>query len=103
MTEKQLLEAVRELAKHTGWLVYHTHDSRRSEPGFPDLVLCHRRHPWLMIAELKVGTGRLTDAQRQWYRRLVSWWPDDDRTHVAVWTDADWRDGRIEHLLTEGP
>ncbi len=27
------------LAELRGWLVYHTHDSRRSQPEFPDLTL----------------------------------------------------------------
>ena len=38
MTEKQFQSHIVQYAKMRGWLVYHTHDSRRSEPGFPDLV-----------------------------------------------------------------
>jgi hypothetical protein len=53
MTEKQLQGAVVELAKRLGYLVYHTFDSRRSNPGWPDLVLC--KPPRLIFAELKVG------------------------------------------------
>ena len=71
MTEKQLLQVVLDLARLTGWLAYHTHDSRRSAEGFPDLVLCHARHPWLVFAELKVGKGKLTKAQQEWQNALA--------------------------------
>ena len=39
MTEKKFQAAVLQIANMYGWLAYHTHDSRRSAPGFPDLVL----------------------------------------------------------------
>ena len=42
MTEKQFMAQVVELAKLKGWLVYHTYDSRRSEPGFPDLCMVRK-------------------------------------------------------------
>ena len=46
---------VLELAAWTGWsLRYHTHDSRRSHQGFPDLVLV--RPPRVIFAELKGDT-----------------------------------------------
>ena len=51
-------------------LVYHTHDSRRSVPGFPDLVLCKPaseagEEPGRVIfAELKKETGTLEPEQR---------------------------------------
>ncbi len=37
--EKPFQAQVVELARLSGWLTYHTHDSRRSQSGFPDLVL----------------------------------------------------------------
>ena len=90
--EKQLQEAVRRLAKLLGWLCYHTFDSRRSEPGFPDLVLCKRER--LMFRELKVGGRRPTERQQQWLDALTAAGQD-----AKVWTNADWMDGAIEREL----
>jgi len=39
LTEAQLFELIRETCKWKHILCYHTHDSRRSGAGFPDLVL----------------------------------------------------------------
>ena len=48
------------LAKLCGWRPYHTHDSRRSAAGFPDLILI--KDGWLIAAELKVD-ARTSDAR----------------------------------------
>lgn len=95
MTEAQLLQAVRDLAKLRGWLCYHTHDSRRSEPGFPDLVLVHPRTGDLVMAELKSGNGRLTHAQREWTAALAA-----AGLSVFIWRPADLTGGRIARILT---
>lgn len=68
MTEKQFQNHIIRYAKNRGWQVYHTYDSRRCEPGFPDLILV--RHKTL-FRELKTDTGKLTDAQKTWGERLV--------------------------------
>ena len=47
-----------------GWKVYHTHDSRHSEEGFPDLVML--RGERMIVAELKVGGKVPTRAQVDW-------------------------------------
>ena len=63
VTEASWQSTVIDLAELTGWWVYHNPDSRRSQPGFPDLVLI--RAPRVMFLELKRETGRLSTVQRE--------------------------------------
>ena len=51
MSEAQFQKIVEGYAKVMGWLYYHTQDSRRSQPGFPDLVML--RGDRQVVAELK--------------------------------------------------
>lgn len=72
-SEAEFQESVLALAKLLGWeLRYHTHDSRRSERGFPDLVLCRPRDGRLLIVELKSGTGKVSEEQRAWLEGLAA-------------------------------
>lgn len=83
MTEAQLQRAVLELA---GWLrlrAYHTHDSRRSQRGFPDIV-CVGPHG-LIWAELKSASGTLTDDQWSWQYALLT-----AGQRAYVWRPCDW-------------
>jgi VRR-NUC domain-containing protein len=68
VSEKDFMATVKDLAKLNGWLVYHTYDSRRSDPGFPDLVLV--RAPRVIFAELKSAKGPPTKNQRVWLEEL---------------------------------
>ena len=68
MTEKQFQSKILKLAKQFGWAAYHTYDSRRSAPGFPDLVLVKDR---LLFRELKTDTGRISEAQKLWGNMLM--------------------------------
>ncbi|HEY3867608.1 MAG TPA: VRR-NUC domain-containing protein [Actinocrinis sp.] len=72
MSEDQLLAAVRQLAKLTGWMVYHTHDSRRSEPGWPDLVMLHPRRRRCLFVELKHEGKNPTAEQQTWLDALTA-------------------------------
>lgn len=92
MTERQLQDAVIEAAKTFGWLTYHTHDSRRSNPGFPDLVLA--RNGEVLFVELKSEKGRLRPEQAAWHDAL-----DDGWQEVHVWRPADWSSGLIVETL----
>jgi hypothetical protein len=75
---------VLELAAWLGLLVYHTHDSRRSAAGFPDLVIVGSR---VLFRELKTATGRIRPDQERWLLRLREAGQDAD-----VWRPADWPD-----------
>lgn len=91
MTEAQLQSAVIELAKHTGHtLIYHTHDSRRSQPGFPDLILIDPIRRRILARELKTDTGTLRGPQALWLAGLQAVGID-----AAVWRPADLRSGMI--------
>ncbi len=84
MTEAELQETVREIAKTTGWLYYHTYRSKRSPAGFPDVVLV--RPPRVIFAELKSEKGVLTDDQHHWMDTLRLARP---RVEAYVWRPAD--------------
>ena len=101
ITEKAFQASVVELARYCGWKAYHTFDSRRSDPGFLDLVLA--RHPQLVFAELKVGTNKLTKEQEEWYVELGAI-ADELQSFsgardmlVRVWRPSDWPE--IERVL----
>lgn len=89
-SEADLQAKILQLAGYQGWLAYHTHDSRRSQEGFPDLVLV--RAPRLIFAELKSMRGSMSPAQYVWLDEL-------DRTpaEVYIWRPCDWPE--IERIL----
>ena len=93
VSEAQLQAAVIELAQTFKWRVYHTHDSRRSQAGFPDLVMVRRRV--LIFAELKSEKGRLRPEQAEWLDALTN----TRATEVYIWRPADWLSGEIEKVL----
>lgn len=82
-SERGFLAAVREAAAWAGWLIYHTHDSRRSPAGFPDLVLV--RGTRVVFAELKTEQGRVTPAQRRWLDALAA-----TSAEAYLWRPSDW-------------
>ena len=97
ISEKAFQAQIVELARLRGWLCYHTHNSRRSASGFPDLCLVRleKAGQWarLVFAEVKTDTGPLTREQREWllYLTLVP------GAEVRVWRPDDWQ--AIEELL----
>lgn len=85
------MATVREAARVTGWLVYHTYRSKRSPSGFPDLVLC-RPHDRVVFAELKGEKTRVTRDQRTWLDALEA-----AGAEVYLWRPDDW--GEITSVL----
>ena len=97
MTEAQLQAAVVELAGYLGWLTYHTYDSRRSQAGFPDLVMA--RGGSLIFAELKSAKGKVSFDQQIWLNSVeeVGW--SAPKVHAYLWRPTDWLNGTIEKVL----
>jgi hypothetical protein len=87
--EATLLANIRAYAKPLGWLVYHTFNSQRSEPGFPDVVLTNGVR--LLIQELKDNRGKLTVEQERWLALLAS----TGLVECGVWRPRDW-----PHIVT---
>ncbi len=86
-------------------LTYHTHDSRRSRAGFPDLVAFRYDHRGVTLAvlELKRETGPVTDGQTQWlnaWRALATWQEDPVRMIVGVFRPSQAEE--LWRLLQEG-
>lgn len=93
MLERDLQGAVVELARMLGWLVYHTHDSRHSAAGFPDLVMVHPGSGALLFAELKTARGKVTPEQWEWLRALAV------RGVSFLWRPEHLADGSIARAL----
>jgi len=97
-SESEFQTHVMTLAKSLGYTQqYHTHDSRRSQAGFPDLVLIHNRTKKLMFVELKAQAGRVSPAQESWLNDLRL-----GGQVAEVWRPSDWVSGRIIQVLRGG-
>lgn len=100
MSEAQLLAHVRDAATKLGWLCYHTHNSKHSEAGFPDVVLVRKRT--ILFVELKGydskrRMGVVSGEQMQWLTGLTEARKRGD--HVLIWRPEQWTDGSIERCL----
>ena len=81
ISEKAWQADVVKLARTFGWSIFHTYDSRRSNPGLPDLILVRDRIVW---AELKRQSGKLSLAQQLWIAAL-----EVAGAEVYVWKPSD--------------
>lgn len=84
VTEREFMTTVVRYATLKGWFVYHTHDSRRSNPGFPDLVLA--RDDVLIFAELKAEKGRVSKEQVEWLEVLGA----ANHGRAYLWRPSSW-------------
>lgn len=80
--EKEIQSAILDIARLFGWRVYHTFDSRKSEAGFPDLVLVRDR---VIYAEVKRDGQRPRPSQIDWLNALSR-----AGAEVYVWTESDY-------------
>lgn len=93
--ESEFMRAVIRVAEGLGWSVYHTHDSRRSVAGFPDLVLLRRELQ--IVAELKRSKReKPTAEQLAWLARYRA-----ACVPAFVWTPEVWLE--LERILKYGP
>jgi len=84
VSEKAFMDTILQAAEIYGWWTYHTHDSRRSTAGFPDLVLV--KPPHVLFLEVKRENGRLTVAQAD---VLALLWGCNE-VQAAVVRPSDW-------------
>jgi hypothetical protein len=95
MAEETLRLKVKGLAKELGWLSYHTHDSRRSDAGWPDVALVHPKHGRFLVRELKTERGTVTPEQRKWLEALA-----DAGVDAGVWRPMQYLDETVLRELT---
>jgi hypothetical protein len=97
MSEDDLKATVIQMARDNGWLVCHFRPAKtekgwrtpiEGDKGLPDLVLARRGV--VLLAELKSGTGRLSNDQKKWLDHLGAM--------GCVWRPADLPE--IEKALT---
>ena len=97
MSEDELDDLIREACRVRGLLAYHTHDSRRSEPGFPDWVIVGPGGVLFRECKGYDGRGRLgkyTADQAKWHAHLLFAGADSD-----YWYPEHWCCGFIDHEL----
>lgn len=98
MSERELDDAIYSLAAgidktpRAVLLAYHTRDSRRSLPGFPDWCFAGARG--VMFRECKAQRGHLRLEQSRWLETLRAAGAD-----AGVWRPADLLSGRITREL----
>jgi len=97
ISERELQANVIEMAERLGLLVFHPYDSRRSLPGFPDLVVVGKRSVYFV--ELKRQNGRLRPEQQAWRDRLAAVEEADGSVKHFVWRPNHWLEGTIETWL----
>ena len=83
LSEGEFQSSILDLVRALGLQAYHTHDSRRSQKGFPDLVIVGSNG--VLYRELKTMTGVVTEEQKYWLSILQAAGAD-----VAIWRPNLW-------------
>jgi hypothetical protein len=105
MTERDLMDTVLEYLRASGYLVFHPYDSRRSEPGFPDMVAagngrllfieCKRHGQGLRQG--KMGRRRWLPGQDEW-KEVLCQCPG---VEFRVVRPLDWLSGDFQRFIEE--
>jgi hypothetical protein len=95
LPERDLQDNVLEMARWLNWLTYHTFDSRRSQPGLPDIIAI-RNQTVLWIELKKDDRARLRPEQQLWSEKLLEAGQDYRR-----WSWTSWLSGEVERTLRE--
>lgn len=93
MREKDWQQTILDAARYLGWTVIHHYDSRRSTPGFPDIIAI--KPPRMLAIECKTERGKVTPAQQQWLDVLAG----VPGVTAMVARPSDW--DRVEAALKE--
>lgn len=84
VTERELEDYVEDLLRVHGWHWNHSLDSRRSNPGLPDLICV--KHGRIIFAELKKQVdARVSHAQQAWLHELML----NHCVEVYLWRPSD--------------
>ncbi len=102
MSERELQDAVIDLARLLGYRVAHFRPAQTSrgnwitamsgDTGYPDLTIAGRGR--VIFAELKSKSGRISAQQLAWHDALV-----DAGQEFHCWFPSDWLDGTVERVL----
>lgn len=84
--ERDFQQQIIEAAHLLDWKVYHTYDSRRCQPGYPDLTMV--KPPRVIFAEIKQEGKYPTPIQREWQEALRRC----PGVEVYVWKPSQWED-----------
>lgn len=95
VTHAQLQDSVVDTATRLGYSHFHPYDSRRSDPGWPDLVLVHPGKKRVVFMEIKTEDGVITPAQTQWHDDLAAC---DQEVYVVF--PEHWDSGEVAEILT---
>lgn len=99
ISESDFQKQVIDLAQTLGYgLIYHNPDSRRSQAGFPDLILGNYKTSRVLARELKTATGKLSPEQVTWITTMQA-----AGINAGVWRPEDLTNGHITKDLRGQP
>jgi hypothetical protein len=109
VSERELQDAVIEIAQMLGWRVAHFRPAKTAQGwrtavqgdgvGYPDITMT--RNGFLIFAELKSQKGKLGPSQQEWLDALTAVSVAEDRVHTFLWRPEHWLNGTIAATLTK--